>query len=147
MAQHGVNRSEAKAGEKVVVFGCGPIGLGVLLWLADRGVTDVIAIDIHEERLKLALTMGARATIRADKEDVAVRLRELHGSRDLYGREAVLTNAYIDAAGAPNIVPDVVAMANTRPAGGHCRLSQGGAVGPFDDAVERNDNQDIDGIS
>jgi len=117
VAQHGVNRSEAKAGEKVVVFGCGPIGLGAVLWLADRGVTDVIAVDIHEERLKLAMTMGARATIRADREDVAARLGELHGSRDLYGRRAVLTNAYIDAAGAPNIVPDVVAMANT-----HARL-------------------------
>jgi len=117
VAQHGVNRAEAKAGEKVVVFGCGPIGLGAVLWLADRGVTDIIAIDIHEERLKLAMTMGARATIRADREDVGTRLRELHGSRDLFGREVALTNAYIDAAGAPNILPDVVALANT-----HARL-------------------------
>jgi len=117
VAKHGVNRSEAKAGEKVVVFGCGPIGLGAVLWLADRGVTDIVAIDIHEERLKLAMAMGARATIRADQENVAARLRELHGSNDLYGREAVLTDAYIDAAGAANIVPDVVAMANT-----HARL-------------------------
>ena len=117
VAKHGVNRSEAKAGEKVVVFGCGPIGLGAVLWLADRGVTDIVAVDIHEERLKLAMAMGARATIRADQENVAARLRELHGSKDLYGREAVLTDAYIDAAGAANIVPDVVAMANT-----HARL-------------------------
>ena len=117
VAKHGVNRSEAKAGEKVVVFGCGPIGLGAVLWLADRGVTDIVAVDIHEERLKLAMAMGARATIRGDQENVAARLRELHGSKDLYGREAVLTDAYIDAAGAANIVPDVVAMANT-----HARL-------------------------
>ena len=117
VAQHGVNRSEAKAGEKVAVFGCGPIGLGAVLWLADRGVTDIVAIDVHEERLKLAMTMGARATIHADREDIAARLGELHGSQDLFGRQVVLTNVYIDAAGAPTIVPDVVARANS-----HARL-------------------------
>ena len=34
VALHGVNRAQAKAGQKVVVFGCGPIGLGMVLWLA-----------------------------------------------------------------------------------------------------------------
>ena len=33
-----VNQSDAKAGDKVVVFGCGPIGLLALATLADRGV-------------------------------------------------------------------------------------------------------------
>ena len=46
VALHGVNRAEAKPGDKVVVFGCGPIGLGMVLWLVDRGVTDVVALDL-----------------------------------------------------------------------------------------------------
>jgi threonine dehydrogenase-like Zn-dependent dehydrogenase len=33
VAMHGVNRMEVKAGDKAVVFGCGPIGLGMILWL------------------------------------------------------------------------------------------------------------------
>src|ERR1700737_1759874 len=37
VALHGVNRAQAKTGDKVVVFGCGPIGLGMVLWLGDRG--------------------------------------------------------------------------------------------------------------
>ena len=36
VALHGVNRAQAKAGDKVVVFGCGPIGLGMVLWLVQR---------------------------------------------------------------------------------------------------------------
>jgi threonine dehydrogenase-like Zn-dependent dehydrogenase len=37
---------EVKPGDKVVVFGCGPIGLGMILWLVDSGVTDMIALDL-----------------------------------------------------------------------------------------------------
>jgi (R,R)-butanediol dehydrogenase/meso-butanediol dehydrogenase/diacetyl reductase len=111
VALHGVNRSLAKAGEKVVVFGCGPIGLGMVLWLVDRGVKDVVALDLAPERLERAMALGARAVINPAKEDVRARLKELHGTARIFSREAVGTDAYIDAAGAPNIVSDVIGMA------------------------------------
>jgi (R,R)-butanediol dehydrogenase / meso-butanediol dehydrogenase / diacetyl reductase len=111
VALHGVNRSLAKAGEKVVVFGCGPIGLGMVLWLVDRGVKDVVALDLAPERLERAMALGARAVINPAKEDVRARLKELHGTARIFSREAVGTDAYIDAAGAPNILSDVIGMA------------------------------------
>lgn len=111
VALHGVNRSLAKAGDKVVVFGCGPIGLGMVLWLVDRGVTDVVALDLSPERLERAKALGARAVINPAKEDVRARLLELHGSARVFSRESVGTDAYIDAAGAPNILSDVIGMA------------------------------------
>ena len=45
------------------------------------------------------------------KEDVRARLKELHGSARMFSRECVGTDAYIDAAGAPSIVSDVIGMA------------------------------------
>lgn len=108
---HGVNRAEAEPGDKVVVFGCGPIGLAMVLWLVDRGVTDVVALDLAPERLARAKALGARAVINPAEEPVRERLKELHGSARLFSREAVGTDAYIDAAGAPNILADVVGMA------------------------------------
>jgi len=108
---HGVNRAEATPGDKVVVFGCGPIGLAMVLWLVDRGVTDVVALDLAAERLARAKALGARAVINPAEEPVRERLLELHGSARLFSREAVGTDAYIDAAGAPNILADVVGMA------------------------------------
>jgi threonine dehydrogenase-like Zn-dependent dehydrogenase len=111
VALHGVNRSLAKAGDKVVVFGCGPIGLGMVLWLIDRGVTDVVALDLSSERLDRATALGARAVINPVNEDVRARLLELHGSARVFSREVVATDAYIDAAGAPNILSDVISMA------------------------------------
>lgn len=111
VALHGVNRAQAKAGDKVVVFGCGPIGLGMVLWLVDRGVKDVVALDLAPERLERAKALGARAVINPTTENVRSRLLELHGSARVFSREAVGTDAYIDAAGAPNILSDVIGMA------------------------------------
>ena len=111
VALHGVNRAQVKAGDKVVVFGCGPIGLGMIVWLVDRGINDVIAFDLAPERLARVKALGARAAFDPTKEDVRARLLELHGSARVFSREAVGTDAYIDAAGAPNILSDVVKMA------------------------------------
>jgi (R,R)-butanediol dehydrogenase/meso-butanediol dehydrogenase/diacetyl reductase len=111
VALHGVNRAQAKAGDKVVVFGCGPIGLGMVLWLVDRGVKDVVALDLSPERLERAKELGARAIINPVTENVRARLLELHGATRVFSRECVGTDAYIDAAGAPNILSEVIGMA------------------------------------
>lgn len=114
VALHGVNRAQVRAGDKVVVFGCGPIGLGMVLWLLDRGIDDVVALDLAPERLERARDLGARAVINPAREDLRARLLELHGSARVFSREAVGTDAYIDAAGAPNILSDVIRMAKYR---------------------------------
>ena len=111
VAMHGVNRAQVKAGDKVVVFGCGPIGLGMILWLVDRGITDVVALDLAEERLARARALGARAALDPTKVDLKAELARLHGEVPSYGRVGVGTDAYIDAAGAPNILTDVIMMA------------------------------------
>jgi threonine dehydrogenase-like Zn-dependent dehydrogenase len=117
VALHGVNRAQVKRGDKVVVFGCGPIGLGMVLWLVDRGISDVVALDLSTERLERAVALGAKAVINPGAEDVFARLLEIQGSTKVFGREKVDVDAYIDAAGAPNILNDVIKMAKT-----HARL-------------------------
>lgn len=111
VAMHGVNRAEVKPGDKVVVFGCGPIGLGMLLWLVDRGIKDVVALDLAEERLERARALGVQAALNPSKVDVAAELAKLHGEVPSYGRMGVGTDAFIDAAGAPSILTDVIMMA------------------------------------
>jgi (R,R)-butanediol dehydrogenase/meso-butanediol dehydrogenase/diacetyl reductase len=111
VALHGVNRTEAKPGDKVAVFGCGPIGLGMVLWLADRGITDVVALDLAPERLERAMALGARAGINPGKEDVRARLGELHGQEPTLLRGlAVGTDVFMDAAGAPGLISDILRM-------------------------------------
>ena len=111
VALHGVNRAEARPGDKVVVFGCGPIGPGMVLWLLDRGIEDVVALDLSEERLARARSLGARAALNPTQVDLRAELMKLHGTARLLNRDAVGTDAFIDAAGAPNILSDVIGMA------------------------------------
>lgn len=50
---------EVPVGGTVVVLGCGPIGLLSLQVLKLRGVTKIIAVDLVEQRLRLAQELGA----------------------------------------------------------------------------------------
>lgn len=108
VAMHGVNRAQLKAGDKAVVFGCGPIGLGMILWLVDRGITDVIAFDLAPERRERALALGARAAFDPREVDLYETLGELHGKEMCMHKPAVGTDAFLDAAGAPSIPEDVI---------------------------------------
>lgn len=110
VAMHGVNRAEVKVGDKVVVFGCGPIGLGMVLWLVDRGI-DVVVFDLAAERRERALALGAQAALDPTQVDLRAELARLHGEVPSYGRVGVGTDAFIDAAGAPNILSEVVPIA------------------------------------
>lgn len=111
VALHGVNRAEATADKKVVVFGCGPIGLGMVLWLSDRGCKDIVALDLAEERLERARGLGAHHVFNPTKVNLRDELMRVHGKARLISRDAVGTDAFIDAAGGPTILMDVVNMA------------------------------------
>jgi (R,R)-butanediol dehydrogenase/meso-butanediol dehydrogenase/diacetyl reductase len=114
VALHGVNRANLKPGDKAVVFGCGPIGLGMILWLVERGITDVIAFDLAPERLERALALGARAAFDPTKVNLYETLGELHGKEMCMHKPAVGTDAFLDAAGAPSIPTDVINVCKYR---------------------------------
>lgn len=111
VARHAVNRANPASGEKAVVFGAGPIGLGAAIDLSLRGV-DVVVVDIQPSRLAKALAVGASAVINSAEEDVAARLIELHGDAPLrLGDSRPGTDIYIDAAGVPAVIDTVQKIA------------------------------------
>lgn len=58
------------AGKKVVVFGCGPIGIYAQMVAKQSGAESVVAVDITNERLDLAKKMGADVVLNAKETDV-----------------------------------------------------------------------------
>ncbi len=54
-----VRQAEAQPGDKVAIFGCGPIGLMALVSLSDCGIDDVVAVDLSAARRELAKEFGA----------------------------------------------------------------------------------------
>jgi len=108
VGMNAVDRSEVTPDDKVAVFGAGPIGLSAIATLRDRGVSDVVAIDLSPRRLELATALGARATINASEQDPWVELKRLHGEEPLMGMPMAATDVFIEASGAGKVITDVL---------------------------------------
>ncbi len=108
VGMNAVDRSEVTADDKVAVFGAGPIGLSAIATLRDRGIADVVAIDLSPRRLELATALGARATINASEQDPWVELKKLHGEVPLMGMPMAGTDVFIEASGAGKVITDVL---------------------------------------
>ena len=57
-------------GEDVLITGAGPIGLMAAAVCRHAGARHVVVTDLNDERLALAVKMGATRGVRADKEDL-----------------------------------------------------------------------------
>lgn len=100
---HAVARGRVSAVDKIVVLGCGMIGMGAVAGAAHRGA-EVIAVDIGSAKTALAKRYGARHTIDAREENVGERVLELTAGDgadvviEAVGLPATFTQA-IDLAG------------------------------------------------
>jgi L-gulonate 5-dehydrogenase len=106
ISYHGVvDRAAVRAGEDVLILGAGPIGLAALLIARDLDAR-VLITDVVDERLAAARALGAEATIRADREDVGARVRDLTG-----GRGAAVTIEAVGGAQEQSILDAVASTA------------------------------------
>jgi len=72
----GVDMSNPRMGDTVVVYGTGLIGLGVVAACAHRGC-EVIAVDLDPARLAVAKAMGADHIVNGSAEDVGQAVRAI----------------------------------------------------------------------
>jgi len=116
VALHAVNRTAPHPGAKVAIFGAGPIGLGALLGYRRKGAAHIVVIDVQPERLQKALDIGADAVIDSSAEDVAERLRALHGDAapSFVRGPRPDTDIYLDAAGVAVVPQTVAGIAKSR---------------------------------
>ena len=79
--------------------------------IARLGLGPVDTVEGDGERLERAKALGAKAAINPATDDVRAGIIAAHGTARVFGREAAATDAYLDAAGGPTIVNDVIKMA------------------------------------
>lgn len=94
-----VNTAKLQAGQTAAVIGLGGVGLAALLGAIGAGASQVIAVDISEEKLAVARDMGATITINANNSNAIEQIRELtNGGVDIAlefaGSEKALASAY-----------------------------------------------------
>lgn len=114
VGMHAVDRAELSAGDKVAIFGAGPIGLMALATLRYRGFEDVVIADLSDHRLGIAKQLGAAAVLNPARDDVWQALRDLHGIDRFMGLVPnVGSDAFIEASGAPGLIPQLLVQART----------------------------------
>lgn len=75
---HAVSRADITAKDTVMVIGCGMIGVGAIVGATARGAT-VIAVDVDNEKLNLAIELGAQHTINSKENDAHEQINQLTG--------------------------------------------------------------------
>jgi alcohol dehydrogenase len=78
-----VNTAGVRAGQSAVVVGLGGVGLASVLGALASGASPVVAVDLSEDKLALARSLGAVQTVNAADADAVEQVRALtHGGAD-----------------------------------------------------------------
>ncbi len=73
-AYHSLRFSRLTAGETVVVFGLGGIGLHAVAWAKALGAGQVFGVDIYDDKLSAAGAYGADEALHSERDDVVGRV-------------------------------------------------------------------------
>jgi alcohol dehydrogenase len=79
-----------RPGERVCVIGCGGVGMSAVLGAAAVGADPIVAVDLSDEKLAAALSLGATHAVRwaGGAEETAERVRAASGGGVDYAFEA-----------------------------------------------------------
>jgi S-(hydroxymethyl)glutathione dehydrogenase/alcohol dehydrogenase len=102
-----LHTAQVQAGDRVAVFGCGGVGLSILLGAQLAGAQQIIAIDRVPKKLELARRLGATHTINAAEVNAVEAVRQLTEGRG--------ADVAFEAVGLPQLQVDCVEAA--RPGG------------------------------
>ncbi|MBX3287040.1 MAG: glutathione-dependent formaldehyde dehydrogenase [Actinobacteria bacterium] len=147
-AWQGVRYADVPDGGSVAVLGLGPIGTMATRVAALQGASQVIGVDLVDERLERARSRGTTVVDLREHDDVGEVLRQLTGGR---GPDAVIDAVGMEAHGQPGVkflqrlaglLPDPVAR-KVMETGGVDRM---GALHLAIDAVRRGGTISLSGV-
>ena len=100
-----VDRADLRLGDSVVVQGVGPVGLAAIAFSRIAGGGTILAVGEPEARRRLALRMGADATLGLESGDSDERIARVRAATGGRGADLV-----IEASGNPQAIPEGLGM-------------------------------------
>jgi S-(hydroxymethyl)mycothiol dehydrogenase len=88
-----INTGQVTRGQSVAVIGCGGVGAASVMGARLAGAAKIIAVDIDDQKLEWATSMGATHTVNSREADPVEAIQQLTGG---FGADVV-----IDAVGRP----------------------------------------------
>lgn len=75
-----LNEARPRLGDSVLIAGVGAVGLAAIMAARNSGVTTIMAADIHDNRLELAMQFGATHAVNSGSADLVEEVRRITGS-------------------------------------------------------------------
>lgn len=97
-----LNALKVKPGKSLAVFGVGTVGMSAVMAGRIAGATTIIAIDVNDERLALAMELGATHVFNANSECLVERILETANHIGL--------DYTLDATGIASVIEQAVAV-------------------------------------
>lgn len=72
-----MNTAKVKLGSSVAIVGLGGVGLSALLGAVASGAKEIIAIDLNEDKLKIAEQLGATKQFNSQQDDIVNKIRDV----------------------------------------------------------------------
>jgi len=92
-----------RPGDRVVVIGCGGVGMNIVQGARIAGAAEIIAVDTKPDKLALAKNFGATAAVDASGPDPAAAVRDLTEGRGV--------DIAFEAVGSKGTLAQAIAMA------------------------------------
>ena len=105
VALHALRRGKIDAGDKVIIFGAGPIGLFCAQWALIMGAFPLV-VDIVDEKLEVAKSLGIFSVFNSLKENLLERIMD-----ETEGRGA---DVAVEAAGVSKTVIQCIELVRKR---------------------------------
>ncbi|KAF7840186.1 Alcohol dehydrogenase 1B [Senna tora] len=116
--------AEVRPGDSVAVIGTGGVGSSCLQIARAFGASDIIAVDIQDEKLQKAKTFGATHTVNASREDPIEKIIEITGGKGV--------DVAVEALGRPQTFSQCTQSVKDGGKAVMIGLAQAGAVGQMD---------------
>ncbi|MBM3948958.1 MAG: Zn-dependent alcohol dehydrogenase [SAR202 cluster bacterium] len=85
-----INTAQVQPGTTVAVFGAGGVGMSVVQGARIAGATQIISVDMLDNKLQMAKEFGATHTVNSSKEDPVEAIKRLTGGQGVhYAFEAI----------------------------------------------------------
>lgn len=81
VAQHAIRQSGLEAGENIIIFGAGAIGILAARWAAIFGAGEILLVDVDDRKVQFAQERGFHS-INSCRCDPAEEMRKLTGGRN-----------------------------------------------------------------
>jgi S-(hydroxymethyl)glutathione dehydrogenase/alcohol dehydrogenase len=91
-----LNNAKLKIGESVAIYGAGGVGLNIVQAAALVSAYPIIAVDLHDAKLRLALDMGATHVVNASREDAVRAITAIGGAEGV--------DCFVDNTGVPAVI-------------------------------------------